>query len=268
MDSEDWVSGSVSLKVQGFPFEMQMTVPAKPVKPQRMLPILQQMSNSFVDVSVQAAEAEGMKISCKAGCGACCRQPVPISEVEIYQLAELVESMPEPRRSVIKQRFADGVAHFKKVGWFDKVNRQPEENKDLPEDEAIRKGLEVIMEYFKEGVPCPFLENEACSIHPNRPVACREYLVTSPSENCKAPSAETIRVLPLLIKPSRTVRDFAATRRLASAGLLTMIRALELAEAVPDEFPEKTGEEWMGEFFGRLTESEIPEKAAEPAVSV
>lgn len=258
MNTEKWVTGNVRLNVQGYPFEMQMTVPATPVKPHRMLPVIQQMTNSFVDVSVAAVEAEGKKISCKAGCGACCRQAVPISEVEVYQIAELVEAMPEPRRSVIKKRFADGVEHFKKVGWFDKINQQFHVGKGLPTDEAAKKAIGVVMEYFYEGIPCPFLEDESCSIHPNRPVACREYLVTSPAENCKSPTAETISVLDLLIKPSRTVREFGKTGRLAPAGLLTLIRALELAEAVPENFQERTGERWMADFFGKLTESEAP----------
>jgi Fe-S-cluster containining protein len=36
-------------------------------------------------------------------------------------------------------------------------------------------------------MPCPFLEDESCSIHPDRPLVCREYLVTSPAELCAGP---------------------------------------------------------------------------------
>ena len=46
---------------------------------------------------------------------------------------------------------------------------------------------ELAYEYFKHGIACPFLEDESCSIHPDRPMACREYLVSSPAENCRAP---------------------------------------------------------------------------------
>ena len=35
-------------------------------------------------------------------------------------------------------------------------------------------------EYFQLGIPCPFLEEESCSIYHDRPITCREYLVTSP----------------------------------------------------------------------------------------
>jgi Fe-S-cluster containining protein len=264
MQQDEWVTGNIKFRIDGEPIEMEMTVPAFPVKPHRMLPVFQQMANQFVDASVGAAESQGRKVSCKAGCGACCRQAVPIAEVEVYQIAELVESMPEPRRSVIKKRFADAVAHFREMKWFEKINEHLEVGGSLEEHEAMKKGLEIVMEYFHEGIPCPFLEDESCSIHPNRPVACREYLVTSPAENCKNPTAETIKTIGLLVKPSRTLNKIAKTGRMQNAGLLTLIRALELAEMFPEDFPEKTGERWMADFFANLSGSRVVERGELP----
>ncbi|HSU26066.1 MAG TPA: YkgJ family cysteine cluster protein [Pyrinomonadaceae bacterium] len=260
MAEEKWVTGEVHLNLKGNPIEMQMTVPATPVKPQRMLPILQKMTSALVEAS-----AEGRNISCKAGCGACCRQPVPISEMEVYQIAELVESMPEPRRSVIKQRFADGVTHFHEIGWFDRMNRKYDGGRPKESIDDVRDAQKTVVEYFHEGVPCPFLEEESCSIHPDRPLACREYLVTSPAENCKSPSAQNIRMVPLWAKPSKAAKSVGPTGRLQSAGLLVLIRALELAEAVPESFEEKTGERWMADFFSQLTKEEIPEESPNSA---
>ena len=169
MKTEDWVTGQITLSVHGAPLEMQMTVPAKSVKPHRMLPIFQQIANSFTDLGVKAVESENKKISCKKGCGACCRQPVPLAEIEAYQIAELVENLPEPRRGKVKMRFDEAAKHFHKIGWFEKLE-------NCKEKEEIEK---TVLEYFFEGVACPFLEEESCSIHQDRPVACREYLVTS-----------------------------------------------------------------------------------------
>ena len=39
----------------------------------------------------------GVRVSCRAGCGACCRQLVPIAEAEARRIRDLVEAMPEPR---------------------------------------------------------------------------------------------------------------------------------------------------------------------------
>src|SRR5215468_1674945 len=113
MESNEWVTGEVVLSIGGEPLKMSMTVPAAPVKPHRMLPVFQKMTNSFVEISALDAGAHGETISCRTGCAACCRYPVPVSEIEIYYFAELVESMPEPRRSEVKERFGKAVEHFK-----------------------------------------------------------------------------------------------------------------------------------------------------------
>lgn len=265
MATDEWITGNVTLNIGGVPVDMEMTVPAIPVKPHRMLPVFQQMANSFVDTGVGVVEAEGKKISCKAGCGACCRQPVPIAEIEVYQIAELVESMPEPRRSKIKKKFADGVAHFKKIGWFDEMNKHYRQEKPLDSRKTAKEAMSVVLSYFREGVPCPFLEDESCSIHLNRPVACREYLVTTPAVNCSTPSAETVNVVDLIIKPSKPLKTLGLTGRMKEAGLLTLIRALDLAETYPENFPEKTGERWMADFFNNLTKGDVDKQTAAPA---
>ncbi len=48
-------------------------------------------------------------------------------------------------------------------------------------DQPLRN---LAAEYFRLRIPCPFLEDERCGIHPVRPLACREYLVTSPPAAC------------------------------------------------------------------------------------
>lgn len=252
MESEDWVTGNVRLNIGGKPIDLQMTVPAKPVKPQRMLPIFERMASAFVGMSEQAVENAGGKISCQKGCGACCRQPVPLAEIETFKIFETVEAMPEPRRSTIKKRFEDGWHHFAEIGWFDRL----EECFKLAPEERNK----VVMEYFHEGVPCPFLEDESCSIHLERPVVCREYLVTSPAENCSDPTAETIRMVEIPVKPSGVVRKITNSEKFQNQAVnfVPMILALEWVKRHDDEFPAKTGEQWMADFFRNLTNSEIP----------
>jgi len=267
MAEDEWVTGNVSLKIGGYPLDMEMTVPAKPVKPHRMLPIFHQMANSFADIGVQAVESEGRSVSCKAGCGACCRQPVPIAEIEIYQIAELVESMPEPRRTDVKKRFADAVEHFRTIGWFDDFKKQYDGGRPKTSARQMKQALSAVHRYFAERIDCPFLEDESCSIHLNRPMSCREYLVTSSPENCATLSGEGIRMVPLPIKPSKTIDQLAHSGVRAKEGIPVLIMALELAEAYPENLPEKTGEQWMADFFGRLTAAEnVKQQPPEPSL--
>lgn len=257
MENEDWVTGKIGLNLGGKPLEFEMTVPAKPVKPQRMLPIFRQMTDAFVGMSEQAVESAGGRISCRKGCAACCRQAIPLSEIEAYQIAETVEAMPEPRRTEIKKRFETAWHHFADIGWFERL------------DETFRLSLEerskVVVEYFNEKIDCPFLEDECCSIHLERPLGCREYMVTSPAENCWQLSAETVRMVELPVKTSDTVRKISNSAELNStpANFVPLILALEWTKRKSDEFPEKTGEQWMADFFRNLTHSEIPKTSGE-----
>lgn len=265
MDNDSWVTGNFVLRINGEPVEMQMTVPAFPIKPHRMLPVFQQMSSAVVDSCVRATEAEGKEISCKAGCGACCRQAVPISEVEAYQLAELVEAMPEPRRSIVKQRFADALAHFTEIDWFSQLidlkDMASSGDPDFSPDDYER----VVTGYMHEGFACPFLEDESCSIHPDRPLVCREYLVTSPAENCKAPTADSIKKVPIFMRPSKALLNLGRTKNMDGISSLMMIEALDFVARNGENFEEKTGQEWTADFFNALTKKDIPATSAPAA---
>jgi Fe-S-cluster containining protein len=265
MAENEWVTGKVVLKIGGIPVDLEMTVPANPVKPHRMLPIFHQMSNTFTDAGVAVVKAEGKSISCKAGCGACCRQPVPITEVEVYQIAELVEAMPQPRRDAVKKRFADAVDHFRKHGMLDELKKQYDHGRPKASRKEMIAALDAAMKLFHEGIPCPFLENESCSIHQDRPLICREYLVTSPAANCTKPSATSIKRVEIPIKPSKTVGQLGQTGRMNKEGPLLLILALELAEKYPENFPKKPGPEWMTDFFDKLADNEAKRRVLPPS---
>ncbi|MCW5959882.1 MAG: YkgJ family cysteine cluster protein [Pyrinomonadaceae bacterium] len=246
----EWVTGQITLDINGVPIDMSVTVPSIPVKPQRMLPIFQQMTNSFVEMGVTSAAFEGRQVSCTKGCGACCSQPVPVAEIEAYQLAELVENLPEPRRSEIKGRFEESFAHFAEIGWFDRLSECAGGTKE--EQEA------VVLDYFRENISCPFLVEGACSIHKDRPLACREYLVSSPAENCSNPTAESIDMIKPPVKPSKTLLNVGQKRQITGVNFIPLVMSLRWAQSNEEKFDEKTGEQWLSEFFQKLTGKEIP----------
>jgi Fe-S-cluster containining protein len=257
-ENEQWLSGSIGFKFNGVQVEFGVTIPAAPVKPQRILPIVQDLANFFVSEAERSEAANGRAVSCKAGCGACCRQAVPISEAEVYRIAEIVEGLEEPRRSEVKRRFRAAAEHFNSTGWYDRfadhIRRAPE----LTIQEGYPEGVALIREYFTAGVPCPFLENESCSIHPDRPVACREYLVTSPAENCSRFDPAGIRRVELGLKPSKALSKLGADAAGDEIGPLILSRALEIAGRFPDRFEERPGPEWLKEFLDEALDNKEP----------
>lgn len=211
---DELVTATVDLSVAGEPMQLSLTIPAGRTTAEEMLPVLHGLTSLFVDRSVGAVERAGKSISCRAGCGACCRQMVPISGAEARQLARLVAAMPPLRRAAVRKRFAAALAALDAAGLLERLR---DSSKITPRDQGIA--------YLRLGIPCPFLENEACSIHPVRPMACREYLVTSPAENCAATRNRRVEVVPLDWEVSNSVKQVPAAE-----SWLPLVLALRFAE--------------------------------------
>src|SRR5438132_7183292 len=195
------ITAEVVLGSADWQMQAKLTVPAGRTHLRTLLPMVQALTDSVVGAAVKTTEEQGQTISCQKGCGACCRQLVPIAEVEARRIREVVDEMPEPRRSTVLARFAQARDRLHDAGLLDKLS-QPSL---LAEGELRSIGLD----YFRQGIPCPFLEEESCSIYADRPLACREYLVTSPAEHCADPSPEAVRCvkLPLRIWPGLARMD-------------------------------------------------------------
>jgi Fe-S-cluster containining protein len=182
----------VELRVLGEPVSAEVPAPDGPVRLDSVLPLLRQLDDRIVELAARRAEAErGEPVSCRKGCSACCRaQPVPVTPPEAYALARLVEGLPEPRRTAVRERFAANARRLDEAGlkeFF--LGRDREE---VTADEA--RG--VARRYLGLGLACPFLEDDACGIYPDRPFVCRQYLVTSPAEWCRNPLDNPVRPVP------------------------------------------------------------------------
>jgi len=237
-------SASLKMSIAGRPIEMEVQVPEGPAKPRQLLPLLQWLTNEVVDVACGQVAGEGKAISCRAGCGACCRQLVPVAPAEAYRLADLVERLPEPRRGEVRRRFHEAERRLAAAGLLERLA----EPKSLPEDSLHATG----MEYFRLGIPCPFLEDESCSIHPDRPLSCREYLVTSPAEHCRRPTANTVEKVTLPIKISSSLLRL---ERGADEGLVPwapLSLAPRWVENHPEPPPRHIGRELLDEVFSRI----------------
>ncbi|HEX9453737.1 MAG TPA: YkgJ family cysteine cluster protein, partial [Candidatus Binatia bacterium] len=102
----DWQTVKLSLLDSNWQLQTTLAVPVQSTDAAEFLPLARTIVDSVVDHAVSSVETNGQKISCKAGCGACCRQLVPISAVEATKMRELIEAMPEPRRADVRARFA------------------------------------------------------------------------------------------------------------------------------------------------------------------
>jgi Fe-S-cluster containining protein len=239
------VSVRVGMRVWEDEVEMEMTFPAGPARLESLLPVFQRAADGLIDLAVKRAGAEGRVVSCRKGCGACCRQLVPISEIEARRIGRLVEELPEPRREEVRARFERARERLAEAGLLSRL----ENRESFAAEEIPSLGLA----YFHTGIPCPFLEQESCSIHADRPISCREYLVTSPAVNCADPKPGNIDQVEL---PGKV---WTALARADSAGpparfipWVPLVLAPGWASAHPDTSEPRPVEELVQGVFAEL----------------
>src|SRR5439155_6346622 len=117
----DRVNAHVDMNVGSRRLSLKVSVDAGPTHLMDLLPLAQNIANAIVGAAVEDIVEEGKSISCKKGCGACCRQLVPISQVEARRIRDLVEAMPEPRRSQVRARFTEARRYLDEAGLLDKL---------------------------------------------------------------------------------------------------------------------------------------------------
>jgi Fe-S-cluster containining protein len=182
MPGEERTGFKIELSLCDRTIEATTAIPNAPMRMADLLPVLLSFDSAFVGMAADKSQSDGAQITCRAGCAACCRQLVPISEAEAIYLAELVAGMPAERQEQVRRRFAGAISAL----------GEPLMGR-LRDATTASSRPDISQEYFSRGIPCPFLENECCTIYEHRPMSCREHLVTSPAENCKNPTPEPSR---------------------------------------------------------------------------
>ena len=247
------ISGAGRVRMGEDTVEVKFTVPEETCAPEALLPDAQTLANQIAALGEARAKRIGRKISCKAGCGACCRQLVSISPSEARHLASLVAAMPSERAAEIRRRFENALARIESAPL------PPRGNPDTGKAAYREFGLA----YFRQGVPCPFLENESCSIHPDRPLVCREYQVTSPAAACAEVGSGNVRQVPVPVAIWSVFARSVSTE--GSLEWMPLIEALRFVAAHPDGGRELSGPKRVESFLAQLQRSgEIENKTSGP----
>ena len=258
-DSQDsTVKATFSMPVGDVFLNASAVIPSGHTTLTNLLPVIQNLENAILSqVSAEAVQA-GSPISCRAGCGACCRQLVPVSLFEAEALMLWMKSLPEERRTQLEERFNRALSALREAGVLDSI---------LDQSWALEqeKATELAIEYFHAGVACPFLEDESCSIHPFRPLSCREYLVTSSPELCRDPAKNDVAGVQLPLKLSRVLYTFGQKMEQDPRGWIPLVFLLAWGKsgAKPGDYVSGSGPEVLRKFLKQVSELSNSQKKDE-----
>jgi Fe-S-cluster containining protein len=161
-----------------------------------IVPALRRIGECAMALEEQEAARSGALVSCREGCAACCRMLVPVSPPEAHALREMIERLPEDRKGAVLGRVEETRRRLADAGLLDTLTAVAETDHQWSDEE-----MEPLNRaYYALRMPCPFLEDERCSIYADRPAACRELLVTSPAELCQDLVHNAVRALPVPLR--------------------------------------------------------------------
>ena len=244
---------TAELGVPGGVVRVETDVPMGSVPMEGLLPALQVTADALVSHAAAQSVGAGRPVSCAAGCGACCRQLVPIAPAEARRLTALVEGLPEPRRSVVRERFGEALRRLGEEGLLPALERRGTSATGTTEETGLG--------YMRLGIACPFLEAEKSSIYEDRPIACREYLVTSPPANCARPTRETIETVHLPTRVWAAVAwEEAGGGDFAKAEWVPLILSLRWAAKNPHGRAPRPGPELLRSVYGRFARDRAGER--------
>lgn len=204
------------------PLRATLVVPLEPLRLPELAWSFLGISNKLTDLGVAREAREGRIVSCQKGCGACCRQLVPLSPPEAWMIADVVAGLSPARGAEVRRLFGEAVETIGRSGVRAALERRME---------RVEQMTSAALDYFRLGVACPFLRDDACSIHPYRPSICREYLVTSPASHCAELGRRPIERVPVNVRLSEALANLTAKLLGKEAEVVPMTLSLEWAEA-------------------------------------
>jgi Fe-S-cluster containining protein len=235
-------TAKIHLRVLGQIHHVAIEVPPTPASMDDLLPAVRAITNATIDAAIHHAAAAGKPLSCCKGCDACCHQLVPMTAPEARALKRIVDAMPLDLQTAIRNHFNKTLEAVWAAGILDA---------DSPLDHPVwlvdpaKQGqaryLDIARRYFQLHRPCAFLVNGACSIYEDRPLACREYIVSSPALHCAEFDQEQIEMIEAPVKLSHAIAELTTLIEQKPAQQIPLFAALAWADTAINPEPNVDG---------------------------
>lgn len=163
-----------------------------------LVPVAQEICTVITEATCETTAGSGHPVTCQKGCGACCKYLVALSPPEVDYLQQTLSRMNAKSHRAVLASCLDAAQkildHHADIGRIDE-----------------HTGVETLNRWYAAlDLDCPFLSNGICGIYANRPLACREHLVTSPASVCRISQTQTPQTLHLPVSLAEVLTHLAA----------------------------------------------------------
>jgi Fe-S-cluster containining protein len=189
----------------------------------KMLRLYEQHADEWDAEFERISERFADRMQCRKGCSMCCSHIFSISPLEAAQIAQAVAELPSSHRERLRARARAYMEDVRSLGLH-----------SGRDDESVTPVRGVHL-------PCPALENDACSIYAARPLICRKWgiPVFDPSKpqqlhacELNFRQGEAIEPGDLVDAQSTLLERWVALKQQAREDLALPSRAMTVAEAI------------------------------------
>lgn len=142
-----------------------------------IVPLARAICDRLLSAFSEMLDERGQTISCRNECDACCSYLVPLSFSEVSHLRQELLFMPADSYDSILQGCVASAKRIFEAGI---------ENLDCSDVNSQNDTDRLNKWYAELEMSCPFLSKGSCSIYEQRPLACREHMVTGCSAACRS----------------------------------------------------------------------------------
>jgi Fe-S-cluster containining protein len=203
------------------------------------------LSNEVVLAHQEQIEQKGQKVPCKKGCCSCCSSLIPMSVPEVFRMREDFMEMPNEKSSVLLRNCIQSAQQILKK------SRNRACLKDFAE-KGKDKTNQISDWYGELGIVCPFLSGGICSIYEERPLACREHIVTEISTSCKKDSKSKPKVVPMQVSVLEALGQLASELEGTEVDAIILPFSLAWAQDNPQRAQRKWPAEEMVQRFAKI----------------
>jgi Fe-S-cluster containining protein len=199
------ISVTVELDAAPQPVSVRLTAPDAEVRLSDVVPAARLVATQLARSARSHVESGGIAVPCAKGCAACCRYLVPLSVPEAFRLREEVLALDAGRRRGI---IAAYIRAARVVMNAEPPGTHPREGVGAVSGGAAVESLSRW--YAGLGLDCPLLEAELCALYSQRPIACREHMVTGDADRCSREGGETAQAVRLPFSVGEALAGLAA----------------------------------------------------------
>jgi len=191
---------SFELDVAGKTANFLINVAAKQATLADIVPVARMISTKLALFVLDKLGKDGESVPCRKGCSACCNYLIPLSVPEVFCLRREMLAMPPTRTGVIlKSCLAASKDILEKKFNINKLTKNGQFQKER-----------LSRWYAGLKMSCPFLSDGLCALYEQRPIACREHIVTSLPSSCEIKKTNDPEVVCMPISVLDVLGQFAA----------------------------------------------------------